>query len=257
MAKIRSMSARIGDSATSSIDIALPERRLGLSASAGEDGRVGGPPNRPHPHPAADLRDLGRSGLRGGAPNRSERKEELASDGCPAPEELRHMAPSRVALLSVLVALLILVPLAAANTGAGHPLPAPAARPTTGTSIPSGSRGGPRVASRVTPPGANVSGVGPSVLETISLCNATVLRGQENTICAPNAPTAVDYDPVSHLVFLTNYQICFGCTDYVVAYNDTTDQVAWTYITGTVLSGQTPMAMTVDPTDGTLFVANL
>jgi YVTN family beta-propeller protein len=167
------------------------------------------------------------------------------------------MAPSRVALLSVLAALLILVPLAAANTGAGHPLPAPAARPTTGTSIPSGSRGGPRVASRVTPPGANISGVGPSVLETISLCNATVLRGQENTICAPNAPTAVDYDPVSHLVFLTNYQICFGCTDYVVAYNDTTDQVAWTYITGTVLSGQTPMAMTVDPTDGTLFVANL
>jgi DNA-binding beta-propeller fold protein YncE len=158
------------------------------------------------------------------------------------------------ALLAVLVSIGLLVPVFTESPVLGHSptLLSNAGAPATANS-PTSPLAPQREDSTAT---STVSAGNPSVLETVSLCNGTVLQGFVQTICSPNGPTAIIYDPVSHFVFLANAQTCVGCTDYVIAYNATTDQEVWTYITGSGLAGQTPMAMTVDPTVGTLFVAD-
>ncbi len=156
---------------------------------------------------------------------------------------------ARLVLLSavLLVAAFLAVPGLAnssmlASTDSGHPLTTEARSALSGPGIDVASR------SKAVPSL-------PGVLATVSTCTGETALGSPPTFCFPSGPVAVAYDSVDHLVIISNDRNCFGCTDYLLAYNDSTGNVSWCYVTGTGLSGQEPYAITYFAASDTLYVS--
>lgn len=156
---------------------------------------------------------------------------------------------ARLALLSavLLVAAVLAVPQVASSpalapTEAGHPLV------IEGRSALSGPGTDRALRSKSVPSL-------PGVLATVSTCTGATELGSPPTFCFPSGPVAAAYDSVDHLVIISNDRLCSGCTDYLLAYNDTTGNVSWCYVTGTGLSGQEPYGLTYLAGSDTLYVS--
>jgi len=104
--------------------------------------------------------------------------------------------------------------------------------------------------------GPSVSSQDPYVLAAISPCSGATTIGGPEQFCGPSGPLAVAYDSVDHLLFLSNDANCYGCTDYVLAYNDSTNNITWSFVTGSGLAGQDPVAMTFVPSNDSLYVSD-
>jgi DNA-binding beta-propeller fold protein YncE len=102
----------------------------------------------------------------------------------------------------------------------------------------------------------NLSYSDPYVLASSSLCSGRVYNTTISTYCSASFGDELALDPGNHLLFLANSQQCLGCDSYVIAYNDSTDTVVWSNVTGAGGLGNGPDGLTYVAESNSVYVSD-